>query len=49
MKAHATGGNGFVLDNVGTLSADGCEISWSQRWAAWRKQEATEWAHGRRR
>ena len=28
----------LVVSPVGTLSADGCSIRWSERWAPWRKQ-----------
>ena len=27
-----------VVSPVGTVSADGCHIKWSERWAPWRKQ-----------
>ena len=42
IRARATGSKHFTLDNVGTLSADGCEINWSTQWAPWRKQAQRE-------
>lgn len=45
LKATAVSPAGkVVVSPVGILSADGCSISWSERWAPWRKQAPeAEW------
>ena len=45
LKATAVSPEGkTVVSPLGTLSADGCWITWSERWAPWRKQAPeAEW------
>eukprot|EP01043_Picozoa_sp_COSAG02_P032282 COSAG02_NODE_2150_length_9660_cov_45.377889_9_plen_189_part_00 len=46
IHAAATDSSGkLVVSPVGTLSADGCTIEWSERWAPWRKQAPTDLSH----
>lgn len=34
----APGKKPFTLHNIGALSADRCDIAWTERWAPWRRQ-----------